>query len=73
MNDECLTGAPLKILVPSMIGAMVGSAIPKERAAEYERAVRDGDVVLSARARDERHAEELEREMTSYGGRQIFR
>ena len=57
----------------TIIGALVGSAIPKERAAEYERAVRDGDVVLSARARDERHAEELEREMTSYGGRQIFR
>ena len=57
----------------TIIGALVGSAIPKERAAEYEQAVRDGDVVLSARARDERHAEELEREMTSYGGRQIFR
>jgi uncharacterized protein YjbJ (UPF0337 family) len=57
----------------TIIGALVGSAIPKERAAEYEQAVRDGDVVLSARARDERHAEELEREMTSFGGRQIFR
>jgi uncharacterized protein YjbJ (UPF0337 family) len=57
----------------TIIGALVGSAIPKERAAEYEQAVRDGDVVLSARARDERHSEELEREMTSYGGRQIFR
>lgn len=57
----------------TIIGALVGSAIPKERAAEYEQAVRDGDVVLAARARDEQHAEELEREMTSYGGRQIFR
>jgi uncharacterized protein YjbJ (UPF0337 family) len=57
----------------TVLGAIVGSAIPKDRVAEYEKAVRDGDVVLSARARDEQHAADLERDMTSYGGRQIFR
>jgi hypothetical protein len=41
--------------------------------ADYEKAVRDGEVVMSARARDEAHAAELEREMSSHGGRQIFR
>jgi hypothetical protein len=30
-------------------------------------------MVMSARARDEAHAAELEREMSSHGGRQIFR
>jgi len=68
-----IAGAGTGAAAGTVLGAIVGSAIPKDRAAEYERAVRDGDVVLSARARDERHAEELEREMTSYGGRQIFR
>ena len=68
-----IAGAGTGAAAGTVLGAIVGSAIPKERVAEYERAVRDGDVVLSARARDERHAEELEREMTSYGGRQIFR
>ena len=54
-------------------GAMVGATIPKDRVADYEKAVRDGDVVMSARARDEAHAAQLEDEMSSYGGRQIFR
>jgi hypothetical protein len=57
----------------TVLGAMVGATIPKDRVADYEKAVRDGEVVMSARARDEAHAAELEREMSSDGGRQIFR
>jgi uncharacterized protein YjbJ (UPF0337 family) len=68
-----IAGAGSGAAAGTILGAIVGSTIPKDRVAEYEKAVRNGDVVLSARARDERHAEELEREMTSYGGRQIFR
>ena len=39
----------------------------------FDLIIRDGDVVMSARARDEAHAAELENELSSYGGRQIFR
>lgn len=68
-----IAGAGTGAAAGTVLGAMVGATIPKDRVAEYEKAVRDGEVVMSARARDEAHAAELEREMSSHGGRQIFR
>lgn len=68
-----IAGAGTGAAAGTVLGAMVGATIPKDRVADYEKAVRDGDVVMSARARDEAHAAELEREMSSHGGRQIFR
>lgn len=68
-----IAGAGTGAAAGTVLGAMVGSTIPKDRIADYEKAMCDGDVVLSARARDEAHAAELENEMASYGGRQIFR
>jgi uncharacterized protein YjbJ (UPF0337 family) len=68
-----IAGAGTGAAAGTVLGAMVGSTIPKDRVADYEKAVRDGDVVMSARARDEAHAAELERDMTDYGGRQILR
>lgn len=68
-----IAGAGTGAAAGTVLGAMVGATIPKDRVAEYERAVRDGDVVMSARARDEAHAAQLEDEMSSYGGRQIYR
>ena len=68
-----IAGAGTGAAAGTVLGAMVGATMPKDHVAEYERAVKEGDVVMSARARDEAHAAEIEREMTSYGGRQIFR
>jgi len=68
-----IAGAGTGAAAGTVLGAMVGATIPKDRIADYEKAVRDGDVVMSARARDEAHAAQLEDEMSSYGGRQIFR
>lgn len=68
-----IAGAGTGAAAGTVLGAMVGSTIPKDRIADYEQAMRDGEVVMSARARDEAHAAELETEMSSYGGRQIFR
>ena len=68
-----IAGAGTGAAAGTVLGAMVGATIPKDRVADYEKAVRDGEVVMSARARDEAHAAELEREMSSHGGRQIFR
>jgi uncharacterized protein YjbJ (UPF0337 family) len=68
-----IAGAGTGAAAGTVLGAMVGSTIPKDRIADYEKAVQNGDVVMSARARDAAHAAELEREMSTYGGRDIFR
>lgn len=68
-----IAGAGTGAAAGTVLGAMVGSTMPKDRVAEYERAVKDGDVVMSARARDAAHAAQIEQEMTSFGGRQIYR
>lgn len=56
----------------TLVGALVGAGIPENRAAEYERGLKDGGVVLGTRAKDQAHATELEREFTSSGARNIL-
>jgi uncharacterized protein YjbJ (UPF0337 family) len=56
-----------------LIGALVGAGIPEERAVAYERGLKEGGIVIGTRARDEQHAAELERDFTSYGGRDVYR
>ena len=56
-----------------LIGALIGAGIPEERAREYERGLNEGGILIGARARDARHAEELERDFNSYGGRDVLR
>jgi uncharacterized protein YjbJ (UPF0337 family) len=57
----------------SLLGLLIGSGIPEERAAEYDRGIRDGGIVLGTKARDDRHAEELEKDFGTYGARNILR
>lgn len=57
----------------SLLGCLIGAGIPEERAAEYERGIKAGGVVLGTRARDAAHAAELERDFTTHGGRNILR
>jgi hypothetical protein len=57
----------------TLIGALIGAGIPEERAKVYERGIREGGIVLGTRARDEAHAAELERDLTTHGGRDILR
>src|SRR5687767_11692517 len=57
----------------TLVGALIGAGIPEHRAAEYERGLKDGGIVLGTRAKDEKHAAELEREFTGYGARDIRR
>ena len=57
----------------TLLGALIGAGIPEHRAAEYERGLKDGGIVLGTRAKDEKHAAELEREFTGYGARDIRR
>ena len=57
----------------TLLGALIGAGIPESRAAEYERGLRDGGIVLGTRAKDEAHATELERDFTGHGARNILR
>src|SRR6478609_8326034 len=57
----------------TLLGALIGMGIPETRAAEYERGLKEGGIVLGTRARDEAHATELERDFTSHGARNILR
>jgi uncharacterized protein YjbJ (UPF0337 family) len=57
----------------SLLGLLIGSGIPEERAAEYDRGVREGGIVLGTRAKDDKHAAELEKDFGTYGARNILR
>jgi hypothetical protein len=68
-----LAGAGAGGATGGLIGALIGAGIPEARAREYERGLNDGGILIGARARDARHAEELERDFTSYGGNNVLR
>ena len=57
----------------SIVGALVGAGIPETRAAEYERGLQAGGIVLGTHAKDKAHATELEREFTGQGARNVIR
>jgi uncharacterized protein YjbJ (UPF0337 family) len=57
----------------TLVGALIGAGIPESRAAEYERGLKEGGIVLGTRAKDQAHAAELERDFTTHGARNILR
>jgi uncharacterized protein YjbJ (UPF0337 family) len=57
----------------TLVGALVGAGIPENRAAEYERGLKDGGIVLGTRAKDDAQAAELERDFLGYGARNVQR
>ena len=57
----------------TLVGALIGAGIPETRAAEYERGLKEGGIVLGTRARDEAHATALEREFSGHGARNVLR
>lgn len=57
----------------TLLGALIGAGIPENRATEYERGIKEGHIVLGTRARDDQHAEALERDFTGYGAKNILR
>src|SRR5215216_5134815 len=67
-----LAGAGAGAATGGLIGALVGAGIPEDRAMVYERGLKDGGVV-GARARDDAHAAELERDFETYGGTGVRR
>ena len=67
-----LSGAGAGAATGGLIGALIGAGIPEERAAVYERGLKQGGIVVGSKARDEQHAAELERDFNSYGGRDVM-
>ena len=57
----------------TLVGALIGAGISEHRAAEYERGLKEGGIVLGTRAKDEAHATELEREFSGHGARHVLR
>lgn len=68
-----LAGAGAGAATGGIIGALVGAGIPEDRAMVYEKGLMDGGVVVGARARDDAHAAELERDFETYGGTGVRR
>lgn len=66
-----LMGAGAGGATGGVIGALIGAGIPEDRAKEYERGINDGGVLIGTRYRDDDHAKELEKDFTSYGGRNV--
>lgn len=57
----------------TLVGALVGAGIPENRAAEYERGLQAGGIVLGTRAKNQAHATELEREFSERGASNVVR
>ena len=66
-----LAGAGAGGATGGLIGALIGAGMPEGRAAEYERGIKAGGIVLGTRAKDEEHAAKLERDLGNYGGLSI--
>ena len=68
-----LAGAGAGAATGGIVGALIGAGIPKERAEAYDRGLKSGGIVIGTRARDEKHAAELERDLGQYGGTDVMR
>ena len=56
-----------------LVGALVGSGIPEERAKLYESGLKQGGILMGVRPRSPEDAEYFEREWKSYRGENIYR
>ena len=68
-----LVGAGGGGTVGAIMGALVGSGIPEERARLYDEGIRTGGIVVGVTPRSEEDAEYLEHEWTGAKGEQIYR
>jgi uncharacterized protein YjbJ (UPF0337 family) len=68
-----LAGAGAGGATGGLIGALIGAGIPEERAKLYEHGIREGGIVIGTRARDEKHAADLERDFGKYGGTHVWK
>jgi hypothetical protein len=60
-------------LTGGLIGALVGSGIPEDRAKEYETGVNEGGIVMGVNPRSDEDAEYFENEWRTHRGEHIYR
>ncbi len=68
-----LAGAGAGGLTGGIIGGLVGAGIPEARAKLYDKGVKEGNIVIGVRPRNEEDAEHIEREWRENQGREIYR
>jgi hypothetical protein len=56
-----------------LLGGLIGSGIPEEHAKQYDRGIREGNIVMGVSPRSEDDASYFEREWRNYRGEQIYR
>ena len=66
-----LAGAGAGGATGGIIGALIGAGIPEDRAREYERGIGEGGIVIGTKYRDADHARQLEKDYTTYGGKNV--
>ena len=68
-----LAGAGAGGLTGGLVGALVGSGIPEEHAAEYERGIKEGGIVMGVKPRNEEDARYFEEEFRRHQGDKIYK
>jgi hypothetical protein len=68
-----LAGGATGAVTGGLLGALVGAGIPEERAQEYDRGIREGNIVMGFEPKTEEDADYFDREWRTYRGEQIHR
>jgi len=68
-----LAGAGAGGLTGGLVGALVGSGIPEEHAAEYEKGIKDGGIVMGVKPRNADDAKYFEDEFRRHNGDKIYK
>lgn len=68
-----LAGAGAGGITGGIVGALVGAGLPEDRAKEYEKGIKDGNIVLGVRPRNDQDAEYLEENWQQHQGEDITR
>lgn len=67
-----LAGAGAGGITGGIIGALVGSGIPEERAKLYESGIKDGNIVMGVRPRNQEDAKYFEEKWRANKGEEIY-
>jgi hypothetical protein len=68
-----LAGAGAGGLTGGLIGALVGHGIPEEKAKEYDKGIREGNIMMGVNARSDEDAEYFENEFRTHRGENVYR
>ncbi len=68
-----LLGAGAGGLTGGIIGALVGHGIPEEKAKEYDKGIREGNIMMGVNARTDEDAEYFENEFRTHRGENVYR